>query len=65
MSAERIAWNLGLPFLKVRFEAVISSFLGESAGNLRGIFDSVADYPCVLLLDEFDYIGKKEVIAMM
>ncbi len=59
MSAERIAWNLGLPFLKVRFEAVISSFLGESAGNLRGIFDSIADYPCVLLLDEFDYIGKK------
>ncbi|MBK6607910.1 MAG: ATP-binding protein [Leptospiraceae bacterium] len=59
MSAERIAWNLGLPFLKVRFEAILSSFLGESAGNLRGLFDSIADYPCVLLLDEFDYIGKK------
>ena len=35
MSAERIAWNIGLPFWKVRFEAVISSYLGESATNLN------------------------------
>lgn len=58
MSAERIAWNLGLPFLKVKFEAILSSFLGESAGNIKAIFDSVKSFPCVLLLDEFDFIGK-------
>ncbi|EKP05996.1 ATPase, AAA family [Leptospira kirschneri str. 2008720114] len=58
MSAERIAWNLGLPFLKVKFEAILSSFLGESAGNIKAIFDSVKNFPCVLLLDEFDFIGK-------
>ncbi len=58
MGAERIAWKLGLPFLKVKFEAILSSFLGESANNIKAVFDSVRSYPCVLLLDEFDFIGK-------
>lgn len=58
MAAERIAWNTGLPFLKVRFEAIISSYLGESASNLKSLFESLSEFPCVLLLDEFDFIGK-------
>jgi SpoVK/Ycf46/Vps4 family AAA+-type ATPase len=58
MSAERIAWTIGLPFLKVRLDAIISSYLGESASNLKKLFDSLNHYPCVLLLDEFDYIAK-------
>lgn len=59
MAAERIAWNLGLPFYKVRFDSIISSYLGESASNLQNLFDRMKDYPCVLLLDEFDIIGKQ------
>jgi SpoVK/Ycf46/Vps4 family AAA+-type ATPase len=58
MSAERIAWNLGLPFLKVKFDVIISSFLGETAANLTKLFDGIRDYPCVLLFDEFDIVGK-------
>lgn len=58
MTAERIAWNIGLPFLKVRFEAIISSYLGESATNLKKLFESIKNIPCVLLLDEFDFIAK-------
>ena len=58
MSAERIAWNIGLPFLKVKFEAVVSSYLGESASNLSKLFESIKTFPCVLLLDEFDFIAK-------
>ncbi|MBL7694838.1 MAG: ATP-binding protein [Ferruginibacter sp.] len=58
MTAERIAWNIGLPFLKVRFEAIISSYLGESASNLKKLFDVFENYPCVILLDEFDFIAK-------
>lgn len=58
MGAERIAWNLGLPFLKVRFDVIISSFLGETASNLTKLFDGLKDYPCVLLLDEFDIVGQ-------
>jgi SpoVK/Ycf46/Vps4 family AAA+-type ATPase len=58
MSAERIAWNLGLPFLKVRFDVIISSFLGDTANNLTKLLDGVKNYPCVLLFDEFDIVGK-------
>ena len=58
MSAERIAWNIGLPFLKVKFEAVVSSYLGESASNLSKLFETIKTFPCVLLLDEFDFIAK-------
>lgn len=58
MTAERIAYNIGLPFLKVRFEAIISSYLGESATNLKKLFESLKSFPCVLLLDEFDFIAK-------
>lgn len=58
MAAERIAWTIGLPFLKVRFEAIISSYLGESASNLKSLFESIKSFPCVLLLDEFDFIAK-------
>ncbi|KAA1243722.1 AAA family ATPase [Aquimarina sp. RZ0] len=59
MTAEKIAWDLGLPFYKVRFDSIISSYLGESAANLQKLFESIKDYPCVLLLDEFDIIGKQ------
>lgn len=59
MAAERIAYNLGLPFYKVRFDSIISSYLGESASNLNNLFESIQEYPCVLLLDEFDIIGKQ------
>ena len=62
MAAERIAWDLGLPFYKVRFDSIISSYLGESASNLQNLFESIEDYPCVLLLDEFDIIGKQREI---
>lgn len=63
MGAERIAWDLGLPFHKVRFDSIMSSYLGESAANLQKLFDSIKDYPCVLLLDEFDIIGKQRELA--
>ena len=63
MAAERIAWDLGLPFYKVRFDSIISSYLGESASNLNVLLKSIEDYPCVLLLDEFDIIGKQRNIT--
>jgi SpoVK/Ycf46/Vps4 family AAA+-type ATPase len=62
MAAERIAWDLGLPFYKVRFDTIISSYLGESAANLHNLLESINEYPCVLLLDEFDIIGKQRDI---
>jgi SpoVK/Ycf46/Vps4 family AAA+-type ATPase len=58
MGAERLAWNTGLSLLKVRFDAMVSSYLGETATNLRSIFETAAQSPCLLFLDECDSIAK-------
>lgn len=57
-TAEAIASELGLPLLYVRFDAVVSSLLGETAGNLRRVFDYAARGQWVVLFDEFDAIGR-------
>lgn len=58
LGAKRLAWNVGLPLLKVRFDALISSYFGESAANLRSVFEAAKERPCVLLLDECDFIAR-------
>lgn len=58
LGAKRLAWNTGLPLMKVRFDALISSYFGESAWNLRSIFIAAKERPCVLLLDECDFIAR-------
>lgn len=58
MGAERLAWNTGLPLIKVRFDAVVSSYLGETAVNLRAIFDAAQQTPCVLFVDEADSLAR-------
>lgn len=58
LGAKRLAWNTGLPLMKVRFDILISSFFGESAQNLRSIFGAAKEKPCVLLLDECDFIAR-------
>lgn len=58
LGAERLAWNTGLPLLKVRFDAMVSSYLGETANNLRLVFDKASAEPCLLFLDECDSIAK-------
>lgn len=58
LGAKRLAWKTGLPLMKVRFDALISSYFGESAANLRSIFIAAKERPCVLLLDECDFIAR-------
>ncbi len=58
VSAEAIATELYLPLTLVRFDAVVSSYLGETAANLRKVFDYARSRPMVVLFDEFDAIGK-------
>lgn len=58
LGAKRLAWNTGLPLMKVRFDALLSSYFGESLANLRSLFDAARDQPCVLLLDECDFIAR-------
>lgn len=58
LSAEYLAWRTGLPLVKVRLDALISSYFGESAANLRSVFESTSHTQCVLFLDECDFIAK-------
>lgn len=58
MGAERIAWNTGLPLVKVCFDAMVSSYLGETATNLREVFETAAANPCLLFIDECDALAK-------
>ena len=57
--AEAIAESLAVPFFVVRYEAMIGSYLGETAGRLKRVFDYVRTTPCVLFFDEFDAVGKE------
>ncbi|MFT7405802.1 AAA family ATPase [Zhongshania sp.] len=59
LAAEVIAFELELPLAIVRLDALVSSFLGETAANLRKVFDFIAEHPTVALFDEFDAIGKE------
>ena len=61
LGAKRLAWNTGLPLMKVRFDVLISSYFGESATNLRAIFLAAKERPCVLLLDECDFIARSRI----
>jgi SpoVK/Ycf46/Vps4 family AAA+-type ATPase len=58
LMAEVFAQETGLPLLVARLDAIISSFLGETASNLRKLFDEVERRPCVLFLDEFDALAR-------
>lgn len=57
-TAEALATELGMPMLYVRFDAVVSSLLGETAANLRKVFTYAERGSWVVLFDEFDAIGR-------
>ena len=57
--AEAIADALHVPFLVVRYEAVIGSYLGETAQRISNVFEYVRTRQCVLFFDEFDVLGKE------
>ncbi|MFO7971928.1 MAG: AAA family ATPase, partial [Desulfobacterales bacterium] len=59
LTAEVVASELGLPFSIVRIDSVVSSYLGETASNLRQVFDFISSISMVVLFDEFDALGKE------
>lgn len=56
--ARYISQQTGLPLVVARLDAVVSSLLGNTAKNIRKIFDFADNKPCILFLDEFDAIAK-------
>ncbi|MGX0119850.1 AAA family ATPase [Corynebacterium otitidis] len=57
--AEAIAAELMLPLYVVRYEGVVSSFLGETAARLDSVFEFARTRRCVLFFDELDSIAKE------
>ncbi len=56
--AGHISASLKRPFYIARLDSLISSRLGETAKNIRGIFEFVPARNAVLFLDEMDAIAK-------
>jgi AAA+ superfamily predicted ATPase len=57
--AEGLAEALMTPFFTVHYEALIGSYLGETAQRLKSLFEYISSRECVLFLDEFDVLGKE------
>lgn len=57
MTAHALAGELSFPLFIVRLDALMTKFLGETAGKLRMIFESMERVRAVYLFDEFDSIG--------
>ena len=57
--AEALAGALNVPLMLVRYEAVIGSFLGETAQRIGQVFEHARSRHCVLFFDEFDVVGKE------
>ncbi|MGH6909757.1 MAG: AAA family ATPase [Phenylobacterium sp.] len=58
LCAEIFASELGLPLYVVKLDRLISSYLGETATNVRKIFEFARKQPCVLFFDEFDALAR-------
>lgn len=57
--AEAIATELMIPLIVIRYEALIGSYLGETAGRLKATLEYAKTQRCVFFLDEFETIGKE------
>jgi len=57
MTAEALAGELKLPLMVVRLETLITRFMGETASQLRLVFDETLRRRAVYLFDEFDAVG--------
>lgn len=58
LAAQALSSEIGIPMLYVRFDALISSYLGETASNIRKVFDYAKNDSWVIFFDEFDAIGR-------
>jgi hypothetical protein len=59
LTAQALANELGLPHFVVRFDAIIGSYLGQTATHLRHLFRFAESTASVLLFDEIDALGKQ------
>lgn len=58
LCAEAFASELGMPLFLVKLDRLISSYLGETATNIRKIFEFSRKQPCIVFFDEFDALAR-------
>jgi len=58
LCASVIAAEIGIPLMYVRYDALVSSYLGETASNIKKVFDFARHDSFVIMFDEFDAIGR-------
>lgn len=63
MTASILAGELGLPLFVVRLDALMTKYMGETAGKLRMIFDAINQTRGVYLFDEFDSVGSERSLS--
>lgn len=56
--AAALASELGRPLVTANIDGLVSSYLGETASNVKNLFEFASTGSYVLLLDEFDSLGK-------
>ncbi len=59
ITARSIADRLGVPLFRADLSTLMSSYLGKTGQNLRAALAEARSVPSVMLLDEFDAIGKR------
>jgi AAA+ superfamily predicted ATPase len=57
--AEAVANLLMVPLYTVRYDAIVGTYLGETASRLKKLFEFVSTRQCVLFFDEFETLGKE------
>ena len=57
--AMALSAELMVPLIVPRYESIIASYLGETAGRLGKLFEYARSRACVLFLDEFDTLGRE------
>lgn len=58
MTAKAIATKLNKPLFILDLSTFVSARIGETAKNIKMVFDKAERERAVLFLDEFDYVGK-------
>lgn len=59
MTAAALAGELGLPLFTVMYDCLITKYMGETANQLKLIFDAMKSDQGVYFFDEFDAIGSQ------
>ncbi|HID26294.1 MAG TPA: ATP-binding protein [Methanosarcinales archaeon] len=57
--ARALSEHIGLPILEVKLSMVTDKYLGETSKNIDRVFELAKRLqPCILFIDEFDFIAK-------